>query len=117
MQGVHYKQIEESREKRSKNINNQNLNNTENSVPSNTNNNSIPNSSEHITEISVENTKETYDIQINLYLLDFKIIQKTFQKVHEGEILEIRMDIPSNFYREFKGEGVSIVSEEKIMIL
>lgn len=111
MLGVYYKQNEDPREKSSKIINNQKLHNNENSMPSNTNNPTTLINIEKITEISVENTKDTYDIQINLYLLDFKIIQKTFQKVQEAEILEIRMDIPSNFYREFKGEGVSIVSE------
>ncbi len=55
------------------------------------------------------NSKETYEIQINFYISEFKTIQKSFQKVKEGEIIEIKIDIPTNFYSSYKDEGVYVI--------
>jgi len=113
LQGDYYKTNEESRDNSSKIIINQKNYNNNNEISNLSNSKclAMQSDSQLINEVSESKHKETYDIQINLYLMDFKIIQKTFQKVQEGEILEMRMDIPTKFYSEFKGDTVTVVSE------
>ncbi len=111
LQGIYYKKSEESREKIAKININPIENNTENFTCSSNNYLPIQINAQETNDISIENNKETYDIIMNLYLLDSKIIHKTFQKVQEAEILEMQIDIQTLFYREFKEDAVSIVLE------
>jgi hypothetical protein len=111
LQGIYYKKSEESREKIAKINNNPIANNTEDFTCSSNNYVPIQSNAQETNDISIENNKETYDIIMNLYLLDSKIIHKTFQKVQEAEILEMQIDIQTLFYREFKEDAVSIVLE------
>lgn len=55
--------------------------------------------------------KETYDISINLYLLDHKVVNRTFIGVSEGQILTMQLNIPTSFYSLAKNDSVVIICE------